>query len=116
MNRDTQMTTRADAGTSGRAMTRPLVRDELQAVVSMLCARYPKHSRAEVQCLVTDVYRQLCDDARIHAHLIPLTLNRCRRLLSSERATRPKDHDGSDVGPQSPTGPCSSVRLAGAAV
>jgi hypothetical protein len=97
-------------------MPRPLVRDELQAVVSMLCARHPQHGRAEVQCLVTDVYRQLCDDARIHAHLIPLTLNRCRRILSSEQATRPKSHDGSDVGPQSPTGPCPSVSLARAAV
>jgi hypothetical protein len=97
-------------------MTRPLVRDELQAVVSMLCTRYPQHSRAEVQCLVTDVYRQLRGDARIHVHLIPLTLNRCRRLLSGGLATGPKGHDGSDVGSQSPTGPCSGVNFVGAAV
>lgn len=61
-----------------------LVRDELQAVVSMLCMRFPDRSRAEVEWLVTDVYQDISGNARIRTHLIPLTLNRCRGLLSSE--------------------------------
>jgi hypothetical protein len=63
-----------------------LRQDELQGVVSMLCTRFPECGRAEVQSLVTDVYRQLSDGARIRTHLIPLTLNRCRALLAQVQA------------------------------
>jgi hypothetical protein len=70
----------------------PLMRDELQAVASMLCTRFPEHGRLEVEWLVTGVYDGLSATARIRAHLIPLTLNRCRLLLSEsqrERRRRP---------------------------
>jgi hypothetical protein len=67
------------------ALAQPLVRDELQTVVAMLCARFPERSRVEVEWLVTDLYQRLSESARIHAHLIPLTLNGCRRILSEHR-------------------------------
>jgi hypothetical protein len=51
----------------------PLMRDELQAVASMLCTRFPEHGRLEVEWLVTGVYDGLSATARIRAHLIPLT-------------------------------------------
>lgn len=105
-----------DAGTSGHAMAQPLVSDELESVVSMLCARHPQRSRAEVQSLVADAYQKLCGDARIHAHLIPLTLNRCRRVLSSDQAGRPKDNDDYDVRSQPPAWTSPDVGLARAAV
>lgn len=74
-----------DPVTVDHALTQPLARDELQAVVSMLCARFPERSRVEVEWLVTDLYQRLSQNARIHAHLIPLTLNGCRRVLSEHR-------------------------------
>jgi hypothetical protein len=74
-----------DRITVDHALAQPLVRDELQTVVSMLCARFPERSRLEVQWLVTDLYQRLSESARIHAHLIPLTLNGCRRVLSEHR-------------------------------
>lgn len=60
-----------------------MVRDELGAVVSALCARFPNRSRSDVERVVADVYGQLVASATVTAHLIPLTLNRSRRLLSS---------------------------------
>ena len=69
-----------------------LTRDELQAVVSMLCSRFPERSRVEVEWLVGDVYRSLFDGARVRNHLIPLTLNRCRSLLSEGRLPETTDH------------------------
>jgi hypothetical protein len=47
---------------------------------TMLSARFP--DRDDIGRLVTQVYGELAVDARIPTHLIPLTLNRCRRLLS----------------------------------
>lgn len=61
----------------------PMVRDELGAVVSALCARFPDRSRADVEGVVADVYARLVASATVTAHLIPLTLNRSRRLLGS---------------------------------
>ena len=61
----------------------PMVRDELVAVVSALCARFPDRSRSDVECVVADVYARLVASATVTAHLIPLTLNRSRRLLGS---------------------------------
>jgi hypothetical protein len=79
---------------------RPMVQDELQAIVSMLCTRFPERNPGDVELLVTDVYQRLSGDARVRAHLIPLTLNRCRRLLAKGWSAGPKDHTGSDVRPQ----------------
>lgn len=61
----------------------PMIRDELGAVVSALCARFPDRNPSEVEHVVADVYAQLVANATVTAHLIPLTLNRSRRLLSS---------------------------------
>ena len=60
-----------------------MVRDELGAVVSALCARFPDRSRSDVERVVADVYARLVASATVTAHLIPLTLNRSRRLLDS---------------------------------
>ena len=64
---------------------RPMVQDELEAVVSALCTRFPARSRSEVGGVVTDVYEQLATSATITAHLIPLTLNRSRRVLRARQ-------------------------------
>jgi hypothetical protein len=97
-------------------MAGAMIRDELRTVVSMLCARFPERNQAEVEGLVTGVYQRLSDDARIRAHLIPLTLNRCRRLLSEGRHARQGQYDGSDVRPRITAGPRHDVELAAAAV
>ena len=60
-----------------------MVHDELEAVVSALCVKFPTRGRREVESVVSDVYRQLAATATITAHLIPLTLNRSRRVLGS---------------------------------
>jgi hypothetical protein len=60
-----------------------MVRDELGAVVSALCVRFPDRSRSDVEHVVADVYARLVASAKFTAHLIPLTLNRSRRLLDS---------------------------------
>jgi hypothetical protein len=62
---------------------RPMVRDELEAVVSALCARFPDRNRSDVERVVADVYARLVASATVTAHLIPLTLNRSRRVLGS---------------------------------
>lgn len=58
-----------------------LVSDELDGIVSTLCARFPTRRRGEIERLVADIYEQLATSASITAHLIPLTLNRSRRAL-----------------------------------
>lgn len=70
------------------ALAESLVRDELGSVVAMLCARFPERMPREIERLVTDSYRRLSENARIHTHLIPLTVNRCRRLLSDPASVR----------------------------
>jgi hypothetical protein len=70
------------------APVRSLLNDELDGVVSTLCARFPSRRRSEIERVVADVYDQLAGNATITAHLIPLTLNRSRRLLDQmERGT-----------------------------
>lgn len=88
-----------DAGGTGSeallvddALSEPLVRDELRSVVTMLCARFPERTPREVERLVADSYQRLLENARIHAHLIPLTVNRCRRLLSDHASVCPGRH------------------------
>ena len=72
------------------APARSMVTDELQGVVSALCARFPTRQRSDVETVVADVYEQLAGSARITAHLIPLTLNRSRRLLEGTQGIRDK--------------------------
>lgn len=62
-----------------------LLRDELDGVVSMLAARFPGQSRTEIAQLVTTTHHRLAVDARITAHLIPLTLNVSRRALTRQQ-------------------------------
>jgi hypothetical protein len=69
------------------AFAEPLVHDELEAVVSELCARFPNHPRREIEAIVTRVYATLNEGATVTAHLIPLTLNRSRRLMEISPAT-----------------------------
>ena len=70
------------------APARSMLTDELQSVVSALCARFPTRQRSDVETVVADVYEQLAGSARITAHLIPLTLNRSRRLLEGTQGIR----------------------------
>jgi len=65
------------------AFAEPMVHDELEGVISALCARFPGRTRGEIEVVVAKAYAELALNATITAHLIPLTLNRCRRLLSS---------------------------------
>ncbi len=68
------------------AFAEPMVHDELDGVVSALCARFPERSRGEIDAVVAEVYAELASSATITTHLIPLTINRSRRLLSGARA------------------------------
>ena len=77
--------------TVNQTIDAPMVREELRNIVSMLCTRFPERSTTDIEYLVTEVYQTLSGEARITAHLIPLTLNRCRRLLNEQRLTQP-DH------------------------
>jgi hypothetical protein len=58
-----------------------LVGDELDRIVSTVCARYPDCPRPEAEALVSTAFAQLRAHARVTAHLIPLTLNRSLRLM-----------------------------------
>jgi hypothetical protein len=70
------------------AFADPMVHDELMGVVSTLSARFPSRSRDEIVDLVAKVHAELTENATVTSHLIPLTLNRSRRLLS-----RPVSHE-----------------------
>jgi hypothetical protein len=60
----------------------PMVSDELEAIVAALCRKYPEHPAAEIEAVVARVHAELATGAKVTAHLIPLTLNRSRRLLA----------------------------------
>jgi hypothetical protein len=68
------------------AFTEPLLHDELDGLVSWLCLRFPGRSRGDVEDVVDGVFDELQRNATVTAHLIPLTLNRSRRLLGGEHA------------------------------
>jgi hypothetical protein len=72
---------RDDVGRKAAGPPARMVNDELAGVVASVCARFPGHPRAEVEVLVTDVYRRLKASAKITTHLIPLTLNLTLRLM-----------------------------------
>jgi hypothetical protein len=65
-------------------MATPMTTDELAAVVLALRQKFPQLPAAEVETVVARVYAELAAAARVTAHLIPLTLNRSRRLLAAE--------------------------------
>ena len=60
----------------------PLARRELEALTSMLRSRFPERGSHEIEQLVAGVHADLAGQARVRSHLIPLTLNRCRRILT----------------------------------
>lgn len=64
------------------AFSEPMVHDELEGVVSALCTRFPNRSRSDIEDVVARVFANLQRNATVTAHLIPLTLNRSRRLLN----------------------------------
>jgi hypothetical protein len=64
------------------AFADPMVHDELMGVVSTLSARFQNRSRDEIEGVVAKVHAELAKNATVTSHLIPLTLNRSRRLLS----------------------------------
>lgn len=61
--------------------TAPMVSDELEAIVTALRQKYPEHP-TQVEAVVAQVYADLAASAKVTAHLIPLTLNRSRRILA----------------------------------
>jgi hypothetical protein len=69
-----------------------MVHDELGSVVSVLCAKFPARRRKEVADVVGNVYEQLAASATITAHLIPLTLNRSRRVLGAILVSEKSGH------------------------
>ena len=60
----------------------PMVRDELDGVVSALCDRFPTCARIDIETVVAAEYAELAANATVTTHLIPLTLNRSRRVLA----------------------------------
>jgi hypothetical protein len=59
------------------------VGQELESIVSMLTPRYPDLSKDDIHVIVDTAYRDLVSSARLRAHLMPLTENRCQRLLAA---------------------------------
>jgi hypothetical protein len=57
------------------------VTDELESIVSELCGKFPDHSEDQIASLAHDVYGRLSSEATVTAHLIPLTMNRCHKVL-----------------------------------
>ncbi|AQA05134.1 hypothetical protein BVC93_25085 [Mycobacterium sp. MS1601] len=55
--------------------------NEIDEIITAVCAKFPACSRAEVESVVVQAYRHLADRATVTAHLIPLTLNRSVRVL-----------------------------------
>lgn len=62
-------------------MTVRRVADDVESVVAMLSAKHPDIARERIEALVHEVYLGLAARATITAHLIPLTINRCRKRL-----------------------------------
>ena len=85
------------AGASGSSVRRPhLVGDELDRIVSTVCARYPGRPRGEVEALVSEAYDELMVRATVTAHLIPLTLNRSLRLMREANDAYQRSRPGGD--------------------
>ena len=65
-----------------------LVTDELDSIARALAAKFTAVSTDELREVVNDAYREIAEKARITTHLIPLTLNRARRILASRTADK----------------------------
>ncbi|GAD86428.1 three-helix bundle dimerization domain-containing protein [Nocardia asteroides] len=57
---------------------------ELAAVTQALAVKFPETSRDDIREIVDSTYRKLARAARVHAHLIPLTLNLSRSRLAKD--------------------------------
>jgi hypothetical protein len=55
--------------------------DELESIVRMFSEKNPDRSTEEIDLLVHDVYSGLASGATVTAHLIPLKVNRCHKVL-----------------------------------
>ncbi len=56
---------------------------ELDGIAASLIARHPDLDPNEIRVLVGDAYQELAETARVHTHLVALTLNRCQRILTA---------------------------------
>jgi hypothetical protein len=63
-----------------------LVTDELESIAVSLESQFPEFAVGDIRDLVYETYGGLACDARIEAHLIPLTMNRARAVLEADRA------------------------------
>jgi hypothetical protein len=61
--------------------TGEMVRDELEAVIASVHAKFPDRPRPEIETVVREAYRDLARSAVVTSHLIPLTLNRSTRMM-----------------------------------
>ncbi|MGV8873659.1 MAG: three-helix bundle dimerization domain-containing protein [Rhodococcus sp. (in: high G+C Gram-positive bacteria)] len=68
--------------------TTRLLTDELTSISTMLAARFPHLTHADVDDAVRTTYARLDSTARVRAHLIPLTSNRARVVLDRMQAER----------------------------
>lgn len=81
-------------------MSTKTVTDELDSIARMLCAKHPDRSEGDVTTLVRGVYARLSSEATVMTHLIPLTMNRCQRILTAQRYsdnTGPKTLDSMTI-------------------
>ncbi len=62
----------------------PMASDELEAIAQLLARRFPDVPGTYVRYVVESTYRELARTARIHSHLIPLTLNLSRSRLAQD--------------------------------
>ena len=65
---------------------RHLTTDELESISVVLESKFPEFEASDVRDVVYAAYRELAAGARIQDHLIPLTMNRARAVLSRDRA------------------------------
>lgn len=72
----------------------PLPDRELEAMAGVLAAKSPDVPRAHVREVVEATYRRLAGTARVHSHLIPLTLNLSRSQLVRNLSATPGQSDG----------------------
>lgn len=87
---------RLPSGTWSPSRSANFVEDELAGIVSAVCARFPDQERAAVETAVSKAYEHLKANAKVSAHLIPLTLNRSMRLMreSTQRTIEHEDSTG----------------------
>ncbi|WP_280339447.1 hypothetical protein [Nocardia neocaledoniensis] len=65
---------------------------ELEAIARALAPKFPELAYADVLEVVRSTYRELVGKARIHAHLIPLTVNLSRSRLTNKRSALPTSY------------------------